>query len=185
MSPLFPGSFLFASLFLDTLETKEPEPQKKRSAASRHKKAKISEAQNGIPHNVEDVPDSFPALSAKPRDFCSKDGSFKYICFSASMDILTTSLFLAEELCLSIPYSLCPPTKKTRSWVLCVNWWKKSGDHQLMLVVYRVIYQRLTGFRHLRWFSRRISEPSTVCQARWLFFFFGLRNPKQPPFGWC
>ena len=112
-----------------------------------------------------------PALSAKPRHFCSKDGSFKYICFSASMDILTTSLFLAEELCLSIPYSLCPPTKKTKSWVLCVNWWKKSGDHQLMLVVYPVIYHGFTGFIHLRWFSRRISEPSTVCQARWLFFF--------------
>ncbi len=37
---------------------------------------------------------------------------------------------------------------------------QKSGEHKLRLVVHPIIYD---GFQHhLRWFSRRISEPSTV-----------------------
>ncbi len=47
-------------------------------------------------------------------------------------------------------------------WVaLGYCWWLKSGDHQLRLVVYPIIYRVSAPSK--RWFSRRISsEPSTV-----------------------
>ena len=50
-------------------------------------------------------------------------------------------------------------------------WWLKSGDHQLRLVGYPIIYDEF--YHHPRWFSRRISEPSTSSDrairslARW------------------
>ena len=120
MSPLFSWFFSLCIPFFGYLGDQRTLHKKKIDVASRHKKAKISEAQNGIPHNVEDVPFGFPALSAKPRDLCSKDGSFKYICFSASKDGYTyyIHLFFWEKNCVypSLTLSAPPPKQHGRSF---------------------------------------------------------------------
>ena len=71
-------------------------------------------------------------------------------------------VFYLENKLLLISINFTPKTSHsclTKMVHYC--WWFRNPANQLRLVVYPSIYQ---GFcLHPRWFSRRISEPSTVC----------------------